>query len=300
MGWRRIGNHEYFYRPVRVGGRVVQEYFGRGEAGVLMARIKELDRLEREERRAGELAELETYENAEQQCAAWFAGVQAVARAVLLAAGYHEHRGQWRKRRGGGGMSANDTAGTEITTAANPGPPAKPTRADLEALIERADGGDRGALRQLREALRSGDHSDLAEWFPGPAVNPAAGVKTMLALRACGKDRLGSRLAAERLMEGVRDELAGPNPTPLERLLAERVALLWFAANTADVLAQAKDLTIRQAEHYLRKSESANRRFLAAAAALARVKKLALPALQVNVGVNQVNVAPPLTTGAGE
>src|SRR4051794_21466827 len=32
----------------------------------------------------------------------------------------------------------------------------------------------------------------------------------------------------------VRDELAGPNPTPLERILCERVALCWFDAHEMD------------------------------------------------------------------
>jgi hypothetical protein len=54
---------------------------------------------------------------------------------------------------------------------------------------------------------------------------------------------------------------------------------------------QSKEGTIRQAEFQLRRVESAHRRFLSAVATLARVRKLALPALQVNIGANQVNVA---------
>jgi hypothetical protein len=54
---------------------------------------------------------------------------------------------------------------------------------------------------------------------------------------------------------------------------------------------QAKDLTIRQAEFQQRRIDAAHRRFLSAVAALARVRKLALPSLQVNIGTNQVNMS---------
>jgi hypothetical protein len=50
-------------------------------------------------------------------------------------------------------------------------------------------------------------------------------------------------------------------------------------------------MTIRQAEFKVRQIDSANRRFLSAFATLARVRKLAVPALQVNIGANQVNVS---------
>jgi hypothetical protein len=55
--------------------------------------------------------------------------------------------------------------------------------------------------------------------------------------------------------------------------------------------AQLKEYTLRQGEFQLRQIESAHKRFLSAVATLARVRKLALPALQVNIGTNQVNVS---------
>ena len=55
--------------------------------------------------------------------------------------------------------------------------------------------------------------------------------------------------------------------------------------------AQAKDLTLRQADFQQRRIDAAHRRFLASVRTLAQVRKLALPTLQVNIGTNQVNVA---------
>jgi hypothetical protein len=54
---------------------------------------------------------------------------------------------------------------------------------------------------------------------------------------------------------------------------------------------QSTDRTLRQAEYHLHRIDSAHRRFLSAIATLARVRRVALPALQVNIGENQVNVA---------
>jgi hypothetical protein len=93
-------------------------------------------------------------------------------------------------------------------------------------------------------------------------------------------------------MDQVCAELAGPDPSPIERLLAERAAVCWFAVTAYETIDNGStDRTLRQAEYQLRRAESAHRRFLSAVATLARVRKLALPALQVNIGANQVNVA---------
>ena len=98
--------------------------------------------------------------------------------------------------------------------------------------------------------------------------------------------------AAEATMDQLRTELEGENPTPMERLLAERAIFCWFTVNIYEMIFnESKDLTTRQAELHLRRIDSAHRRFLSAVATLARIRKLALPHLQVNIGRNQVNVA---------
>jgi hypothetical protein len=99
MGWKRIGNHSYFYRSRREGGRVVSDYCGRGELGTLTALLIQLDRQEREEERA----ELAAAEREERAIRRWFEAVEAVATGAMLAAGFHKHRRQWRRKRDGGG-----------------------------------------------------------------------------------------------------------------------------------------------------------------------------------------------------
>ena len=109
MAWKQIGAHRYFYLSKRVGDRVVSEYIGRGEAGDLLAQLKQLEREECGERRAEKLAEREAAEREERVVADWFDQIETIATGAMLAAGYHKHRGQWRKRRHVGGEHRDES-----------------------------------------------------------------------------------------------------------------------------------------------------------------------------------------------
>jgi hypothetical protein len=94
-------------------------------------------------------------------------------------------------------------------------------------------------------------------------------------------------------------ELAGHGPTPLERLLADRVASLWVLVELQEMLGAAwydQGISNRPSPAYMlqmvRLQESAHRRYLAAIKTLAQVQKLQGPSrVQVNIGGNQVNVS---------
>jgi hypothetical protein len=108
---------------------------------------------------------------------------------------------------------------------------------------------------------------------------------------AAGQD-IAIQETLRRKIDAVRDELAGPNPTPLERILCERVALCWFDAHEMDRrFSDQTDITFKTAEYRESRRDRAHKRFLAACKALATVRKLGLPAIQVNVARQQVNVA---------
>src|SRR5262249_18691992 len=99
----------------------------------------------------------------------------------------------------------------------------------------------------------------------------------------------------------MRAELLGSDPTPVERLLVERVVACWLQVQDAEVrFAQAQgNLSIKQADYYQRRMDGANKRYLAALKALALVRKLALPVLQITVAGKQVNVAAPAAVSTG-
>jgi hypothetical protein len=86
------------------------------------------------------------------------------------------------------------------------------------------------------------------------------------------------------------EELAGPQPSPLERLLAERITLCWLHLYYAEALyaQNIHALSLRQAEYYEQRLSKAQARYLAAIRTLAQVRRLGVPAVQVNIGQQQV------------
>jgi hypothetical protein len=116
------------------------------------------------------------------------------------------------------------------------------------------------------------------------------------ARRALTKTAAGGNLAIEealrRKINTVRDDLAGANPTALERILAERVALCWYdACETDRRFYDQIDTSFKTAAVREDRRDHAHRRFLEACKALAHIRKLALPAVQINLARQQLNVA---------
>jgi hypothetical protein len=105
-----------------------------------------------------------------------------------------------------------------------------------------------------------------------------------LALQATVRYTAGNDLtlqeAMRRKIEAVRDEVAGFNPTPLERILSERVALTWYDANEMDCrFLDSGGVSFKDAAYREDRRDRANRRFLAACRALATVRKLSQPSI---------------------
>jgi hypothetical protein len=96
MGWER----GYYYRVRKVNGRVVREYVGTGRVAELAAQIDASERAERDRQRAAIRAERAALDALAAPFNEFDALAEVLARAALLAAGYHQHkRGEWRKRR---------------------------------------------------------------------------------------------------------------------------------------------------------------------------------------------------------
>lgn len=133
------------------------------------------------------------------------------------------------------------------------------------------------ALPALREALR-----DAARLGPIGVTLRAA--QQLLVTQCCGKNLL-ARESLLRDLERLRAELAGPNPTPVESLLVERVVCGWLhLAHLEMAVAAATDSWASSscASNFMalnRAVDRAQRRYLEAIKALAQVRRLALPAL---------------------
>jgi hypothetical protein len=122
---------------------------------------------------------------------------------------------------------------------------------------------------------------------------------TKLIDRAAGKN--GSEKTKASLRQEICDlaaELAGPRPSPVERVLAETAATSWFAyrmheAHYVGGATSDEGMTIAQSEHAQRRMDRAHRQFVSTVKTLAAVRRLDVPALQINVARQQVNQLKP-------
>ena len=164
------------------------------------------------------------------------------------------------------------------------------TTAVIKRFLQRAEGGDREAI----EVVRNLAGSKLGKVWEAYGNLPFE-VQSRLIAEVAGKNAL-TRGAVTEKMEALRQELNGPNPSPLERLLVERIVLCWLQMYHEDVRDAQKGERAESSSglNRQRRAETAQRRFLAAVKALATVRRLALPMLQVNVAEKQVNIAAPM------
>lgn len=183
-----------------------------------------------------------------------------------------------------------------MSATTKPGEIAVPTTAEgVRELLKRAAKGDTSTLPAVRKLLENPKNIDLM------GGNLAHYTQDMFADALSGGD-LSVREAIHAKLAALRKELLGENPTPVEALLVERVAACWLQVHDAEIRYNAarKDMTLQQGDYHQRRMDATNRRYLAALKALALVRKLAVPALQINVAKRQVNVVAATATTAGE
>jgi hypothetical protein len=140
---------------------------------------------------------------------------------------------------------------------------------ELRRLLQRAEGGDAEALPALRRFL------DERPGLWKEAGDLALQAERAWAALAAGPNRVVAE-AIHRRLDALRAELAGP-PSPVDRLLVERVVLTWLEATYADAVSAqnaGRSLPPAQADYLQRRQERVQRRHLEAVKALAQVRGL--------------------------
>lgn len=96
MGWEQRGNHSYYYHKARDGSRVKSIYVGCGEIANMISQFQSgssiIEKLTRQPKAANDVSldsEVLVFEQA----------IQLLTQAALLAAGFHTHHRQWRRKR---------------------------------------------------------------------------------------------------------------------------------------------------------------------------------------------------------
>jgi hypothetical protein len=167
------------------------------------------------------------------------------------------------------------------------------TQAQIEALLAKAQQGDMKAWRTLKADL-----DKVHNWetqYPSPAEH----ARRYLLDAVIGSNHFVKE-AWDRRAHTMITELAGTNPTPLERILCERVATCWLDMALAELnyASRVKDgLSFAAGEYYQKARDRAHKRYLSACLALAKVRRLLAPtAQQINIaqpGAQQLNIAAP-------
>ena len=100
MSLERRNGQLYYYRSVRDGQKVRKIYVGAGETARLSHEEDELSKAERKERREREKEELERLEALSAPLKELSEAAEILTHAHLIAAGYHRHKGEYRRARG--------------------------------------------------------------------------------------------------------------------------------------------------------------------------------------------------------
>lgn len=181
-----------------------------------------------------------------------------------------------------------------MPTATKPADAIPANAEEMRTIVKRAQTGDASTLPLLRKML---EDPATVDQLGGDLARQAA----LSLINAAAGENLAFKEALTRKLKLLREELAGPDPTPLERLLVERIIACWLQLYSADIrLAQNEaNMTMKQVEHHEERRDRAHRRYLSAIKTLASVRKLALPVLQVNIAKKQVNMAGPCLPADG-
>lgn len=161
------------------------------------------------------------------------------------------------------------------------------TVAKLSTLIGKAQDGDEQAALDIRKILDGSP--DLAWRF---IKGPGKLAESALLDTFTKDDDLSSRELLKHQLESMRIEVAGQEPSPLERLLAERVVATWLEVQLFSGLYAIgmKNETRSQGDYRQKRLDRAHRRHLSAVHALAQIRKMG-PAMQINIAEKQINTA---------
>jgi hypothetical protein len=276
MGIEHRGDRAVYYRKRWRHGRVMSEYVASGDLAMLAYMLDLAERTEQQaQRRALQQLDQETASPA--ALCVFTAYVRDQVRGALEAAGYRQHhRGEWRRQRMGKakqptaiiGPQPFDDWATATMAAMNCADPPPAVLADYHRLMRLcpSQARENGDLAQIaRREIRT-------KSFDDPRIAEAVSYQASALLKSLGA-------------EGA---------TPMEKLLIDLIVLDWEDYHTHMLrynnrVREGLSLdALEQWERILRSKES---RYKSAIETLARVRRLLkLPAVQVNIGGQQVNI----------
>jgi hypothetical protein len=158
--------------------------------------------------------------------------------------------------------------GAHVDQPERPNATIPPTIEQVAAILERIRDGEHGLLPYLRQALDN--HAEIWQRIGDLGCHARS---TWLNLVA-GRDA-GLRECLRRKLEADQAAIAGPDPSPLENLLAARIVLTQLQLDHTDALAgQVRETSIRHARFLAERQDRTSRRLLHSIGALIALRRL--------------------------
>jgi hypothetical protein len=102
------------------------------------------------------------------------------------------------------------------------------------------------------------------------------------------------KISMERGWDALQDDLGAAGASPIEKLLIQQVVLSWMRLGYVEYaytsITNGQE-TYERLNYWEKRLNAAQRRFLRASETLARVRKISLQAIQINIANQQVNVS---------
>jgi hypothetical protein len=143
-------------------------------------------------------------------------------------------------------------------------------------------------LNEIRKLLI--DHPEFCKAIFG-AVEV---VQTEIIKAMIGGEQEVPTVALEEYILSVRDEMGYHGAPIMEKLLIENIVTCWLRMQHYEqqlTFRMKGSYTLTILEFWERRLSVSQRRYLAACESLAKIRKMAIPAVQLNIGDKQINVA---------
>ncbi|NOT62788.1 MAG: hypothetical protein HOP19_21475 [Acidobacteria bacterium] len=215
MGWELRNGRRYYYSKKRVNGRVVSSYCGIGLLVELVATMGELSDVERRELKALRQRE----EAIDARLDGLGAQLQAAIKAGLQAAGFHQHKGTWRKKRMAKALAKKDNQALA---------PFDGITSYIDAYLnisnwEEANPG-RSVPSHLRERFDAAQQANPDAWRALGDLVKLEFDRLIERASSSYPDRESIRKACEHL----EAEQGYATASPLERLTIKEIVLAWL------------------------------------------------------------------------
>lgn len=281
MGLETRGGRMYFYRKERRDGRPVSVYCGspgndEGRLWLSLARIDHSRRVQEAADRARAMAPIAQLRAGEVEARELAEQARELAALALLAAGYHSHKGTWRKRRGDAvKRAATAEKAPELPPLPAPDDDSRAARLAIMSRCNRADASPEDVAAMRRLLGRAPHLIDSLGNIMRNALEGATVVAQGTPIWTTSSDVY----IAQR-----RKALGYDEAPPLERPLIDHLLLCEVRMGHMELRYTAawKDsMTWKATEAWEGLLSSAQRRYLAAVETLAKVRRVRVEVLQV-------------------